>query len=1640
MNLAIDPGASHALANAFSQALKHAIGAAALDTVEAAFIEQIAEDYLVDELPEFTTAELAANVADFWTFANERPTREPIIRVARASRLDGEVINRDRLEILQTDSPFLVDSVMAQLAESGLMVRAMFHAVITVTRDAKGRRRKRGTPSRESMIQVVLDPMSEAEAQALIAGVRAALADVAMAVGDHAAMLALVDRSIANLNTAVGHVAPEVLEESATFLRWLRDDRFIFLGARLYDYPRTASGDYAAEEPLYQPEDSLGVLRDPNRMVLRRTNEPAVLSKQLRENLHRSGPLVVAKSNLMSRIHRRVYMDYVGVRRYGADGMAEGEIRFVGLFTSEAYDTPANEIPVVRRKVADVLARAGKAAGGHSDRRLHNILENYPREELFQIEPDDLLTISLGILHLQDRPRTGFFLRFDPFDRFVSVMLFLPREGYDSDVRARAGRILAEGFGGWISAYYPTFSDAPLARVHFIIGVNPGDHLNPDPAVLEAKVAEAVRGWRDRFAASVREASPTREAAADLLARYAGAFPVGYRDIYDSTEAVTDVMVMEAMDPAEPLRVRAFRRENDPVTGFRFKLYRPGQAAPLADVLPILDHMGLKAQAEEGGAIHHLAPDGSARSVWVHEFQLIDAYGDDLAFEDLRAAFEEAIVAVWTGRTENDGFNRLVVELGVSWREAALMRALARYRQQSGLDPSQAVQEAALRDNPGVARLILDLFRTRFDPAIRVDAHARVTQSTLVCQRIGEALQSVESLDADRVLRRLAALTQALTRTNYYQLDAQGEPKPYISFKLAPRELDDLPAPKPFREIFVWSPVVEGVHLRFGPVARGGLRWSDRRDDFRTEVLGLVKAQQVKNAVIVPVGSKGGFFPKLLPRGGSQDAVRAEAVRAYRIFLCGLLDLTDNLGPDGSVVRPAGVIALDADDPYLVVAADKGTATFSDIANGVAEDYGFWLGDAFASGGSAGYDHKAMGITARGAWEAVKRHFRELGKDIQHEPFTVIGVGDMSGDVFGNGMLLSKQIRLIAAFDHRDIFFDPDPDPATSFKERERMFALPRSSWADYNIALISKGGGVFSRTLKSIPLTDEIRALLDIRADHLTPAELINAILKARAELLYLGGVGTYVKAARESNLDVGDKANDAVRVDATQLRCKVVGEGANLGVTQAGRIAFASAGGRIDTDAIDNSAGVDTSDHEVNIKILTGTVERAGKLTRAARDTLLASMTDEVAQHVLAHNIDQTLALSLMEMAAPAEISQHHQFMLDLEAKGRLDRVVEGLPDEAGLAERAAAGKGLTRPELAVLMAYGKLDLFDDIIVGQSPDDPFFEETLKAYFPTGLGVYEDAMQRHRLRREIIATVVDNEIVNRCGPTFPGRLRASAGCDTDALVIGFEAARRILRLDASWSAVAALDGKIPAAAQMALFAELAVVLRGQTFWMARRASHSALALGDDPSKRPAKATVQSLIDTYLPVVDDLRALTPDILSPFEQKSVERRAKGFERAGAPADLAHAVASLRPLTTAADLADLARSAKWPVGAAARLYHGAGAAFGFDQLRAAAGSLATGDGFERLAVRRLIEEMLAEQTQVTGAVMAASKSPKTCADLDGAKAQVKAWAGDHAGPAKALQTTLSDIRKAGDNWSFAKLTIANAALRELAASAR
>lgn len=1599
------------------EALETAFAAAGGGQGEAAraFLVQAHEDYEADETPDLAGEDLAALLATAWKTVQARKVGDAAsIAVGPLAGAQGRTTGYDLVQIIQDDAPFLVDSVMGELADAGVSVRALFHPIID-----------RGE-GRESMIVVVIDPLPQERRDVLGEGLAQAMADVRSAVADHGAMLEMMRAAVRRLeSTPPPDLDPAVLDENVEFLRWLKADHFVFLGARDYEYPRSADGGYEAEAPLSQSAQGLGVLVDPERTVLRRASEPAVLTRQMQRQLDLSEPVTVAKANLRSRVHRRAYMDYVGVKRYGADGKAAGETRFVGLFTAEAYDKTAKDVPLVRRKVANALARAGKAEGSHNHKRLKNILENYPRDELFQIGEDELLNISLGVLHLYDRPRIKIFTRKDPFDRFVSVLAFIPRERFDASVRERIGRILARAWGGRLSAWYPQLSDQPLVRIHYIIGVSPGDHATPDPVALEAEVAEAGRSWIDRFETALRRGGFNEVSVGPLSAKWAEGFGAGYRDRYDAAEAVQDLQQIDRLNASgdhgdgESVAVRAFRNAGDSCLQFRFKLYRRGEAVPLSDVLPILADMGLKTLEEWGHAIRPTGDD----PIHIHEFLLEDPRGESLSFDDIARPFEEAFSAVWTGTAESDGFNRLVLELGVPWREAALVRTLAHYRQQTGMDPTQAVQEEALREYPDVARALLSLFHAKFGPdgGSVQDREASVVE---LQDKIVGLLQDVKSLDHDRALRRIASLIGAIKRTNYFQTDESGAPKPHISIKIASRELDDLPLPKPYREIFVWAPHVEGVHLRFGPVARGGLRWSDRRDDFRTEVLGLVKAQQVKNAVIVPVGSKGGFYPKQLPRGGDRDAVQAEAIRSYKTFLSGLLDITDNITADGAVVRPAHVVAWEDDDPYLVVAADKGTATFSDIANGVSRSYGFWLDDAFASGGSAGYDHKVMGITARGAWEAVKRHFREMGKDIQSEPFTAVGVGDMSGDVFGNGMLLSKATKLIAAFDHRDIFIDPNPDPARSWEERKRMFELPRSSWQDYDKSLISSGGGVFSRSAKSIELSPEIRQALEIEDEVLDPAGLMKAILKAPAELLYFGGIGTYAKAAAETDLMVGDKANDPIRVDAGELRAKVVGEGANLGLTQAARIEFARNGGRINTDAIDNSAGVDSSDHEVNIKILTGGAIASGALKSEDRNPLLASMTEEVGHKVLAHNYDQTLAVSLVEAEGARGLEAQQRFMQALGAAGKLDRKVEGLPNDLRIAEMLSHGSALTRPELAVLLAYSKLELSDDIVASEAPEDPFFEETVVRYFPAPLARFEAEMKGHRLRREIIATVMANEIVNMCGPTFPDRLRISAECDTTALVVAFEAARRVFRLDEAWDAVSALDLKITAEAQTALYSEIAMVSRRQTLWLARRAKQGM--------------SVGELIDIYRPAADALRQAGGDVLSQFEKGRLESRVKAFTDLGAPDALAAEVALLKPLVATADIGDLAREAGWQAPAMARLYHQVGAAFDFDRLRAAASTVPSADHYDRLAVRRLIGDLMAEQVMLTRAVAQAA-SESVGATEQSAEAAVDAWIGERLAVVEGLRASVDQIEGSGSGWTFAKLTIANAAIRDVAAQA-
>lgn len=1594
----------------------------------AAFLKQSYDDLSPEELAGQTVADVAAYLHAFWARMAEKPAAEQTVKLAPVLRSSGAPSGRDALEICGPDMPFLVDSVMSEVVAQGFEPISMLHPIVTVRRDGTGRRGDVGTDQRESYIQIQLDSVGADRADSLIAGVKAVLADVRTATGDFVRMQTALIDSGRELEAAPLRGALEEKNEALTFLGWLARGNFTFLGVRSYVYPQSEDGTLSREEPVVIDGTGLGLLADESVNVLRRGDEPMVLSDRAREYLNESEPLIVGKANLRARVHRRVVADYVGIKRYNTAGEVIGETRFVGLFTAEAYNEPTRAVPLLRRKAERVLERARLSPGSHSDKALRNIIENYPRDELFQISENELLDIALGILHLIDRPRPRLFFRRDRFDRFMSILAFVPRERYATHVREAIGETLRAAFAGRLSASYPFFGEGPLARVHYIIGLNPG-HLQPDFDELEAKVAVLTRTWEDELAQALRQSGAAREVRHSVLDQHKSAFTAGYREAYSAQEALTDIAELDALD-ADPigLRARAIAGPADGPATLRCKLYVKDRPLALSAVLPILENLGLYVQSETPFPVTRSSSrqSGAAQSYWLHAFEMRATAG--AVTEAMRAAFEAAFRAVWSGATENDGFNALIFAVGLSWREAALLRTLAKYRQQSGLDPSQAVQEAALAAHPAITRAIVEAFQVKFDPDLALSVEERRTRLEAVLADIDQALVKVDRLDDDRVLRSLANVVRAAVRTSFYQQDAEGAPLERIAVKIVSADIDRLPNPRPYREIFVWSPIVDGVHLRFGPVARGGLRWSDRRDDFRTEVLSLVKAQKVKNAVIVPVGAKGCFFPKALPKAGAREEYQAAGVRAYQAFVRGLLDVTDNIIED-QIAPPPRCVRWDDDDPYLVVAADKGTATFSDIANGLSAERQFWLGDAFASGGGAGYDHKKMGITAKGAWEAVKRHFREIGKDIQAEPFSVIGVGDMSGDVFGNGMLLSRQIKLIAAFDHRDIFIDPDPqDLAAGFAERQRLFDLPRSSWQDYDKSLISAGGGVFSRQLKAIPLSAPMRRLTGLAGETATPTELMHALLKADAELLWFGGIGTFVKAASESHAQAGDKANDAVRIDAEELRARVIGEGANLGMTQAARIAFARRGGRLNTDAIDNSAGVDTSDHEVNIKILLRAAEKAGALANVDRNPLLERMTDDVAAHVLRHNYDQTLALTIAQQTADEDVAAQERLMAAMESASRLDRQVEGLPDSAAMRALELQGQGLTRPELAVLLAYAKLATFDGLIETGAIDEPAFAGRLKTYFPDECQPFEPQMQQHRLRREIIATVVSNEMINLGGPLFVQQVSERAPVGLPAIAKGFEGVRRVFRLPALLREVDALDAAIAAGKQTQLYASIVGFLRAATPQAARR-----LELAND--------SVSSFVARYQPGADALARVIQTAAPQALREEMRKSIADYAAQGVGAGLAEIIARLSLMGASFDLVDLGARHGWPIEATARVYFEVTETIGLDRLRLAAMGVSPRDPWEKQALRRFGDDLAAKQRALTDAAIRWAEANGR-ADSEKLSQPTGVWAESlvrswlrHAGPAAGDALAASAKIGAEGEWSLAKLMLAGAAVSEL-----
>ncbi len=1442
----------------------------------------------------------------------------------------------EMLEVFSTDMPFIVDSVLAAIRAKAGVVRFMAHPVLHLDRESHRLLDDASQGSvKESLLIVHIEPIADAaDRAALVAEIDGTLTEVYRATRAWKPMLERLHHVIEEWKLNPPNASAPTVSEATQFLGWLADHNFTFLGMR--EYKLEGAGLEAKFVPLVT--SGLGLLEDPNLFFLRSGTDYVEMTDQHRAFITDPEPLMVTKANVRTRVHRRAYMDYIGVKLYREGGQVVGELRILGLFTSMALATPNTEVPLVRRKVSEVMRRSGDDPAGHAGKALMAALETYPRDELFQISDGMLFEFAREIAALADRPRVKVLPRIDRFDNFVSVLVYVPRDRYSSDVRAAIGAYLAEAYQGRVSAYYPHFPEGDLTRVHFIIGRDGGRTPRVSRDDLEARVAELILTFGDRLAAA---------AAGRNVAPWLTAFSAAYQARNGAAEALADIAVLEQLAGEASLALKLTARSGGD-GAYGLKVYHRGQPIPLSDRVPMLENFGFRVIDER---TYTVAPRDLPQS-FIHDM-VLDAHGIGAADFAARAPLvEQAILAVWQAEAESDGLNALTLRAGLSWPDVAILRALLRYLHQIGVTWSRTYLAQALNLHPDVAIALVALFHAQLDLGFSGNRDRATGEAR---DAIAAALEATQSLDEDRIIRRVLNLVDAAVRTNAFQRDGAGNRRPALAIKFDCAQVEGLPEPRPYREIFVYSPRVEGLHLRFGAIARGGLRWSDRPEDFRTEVLGLVKAQQVKNAIIVPVGAKGAFVPRMMPPGADRETTMREGTACYVIFVQTLLDVTDNIDGD-LVVPPPDVRRRDGDDPYLVVAADKGTATFSDTANAIATGRGFWLGDAFASGGSNGYDHKKMGITARGAWEAVKRHFRELDRDIQTTPFTVAGVGDMSGDVFGNGMLLSPEIRLVAAFDHRDIFIDPDPDPAKSLEERRRLFALPRSSWQDYGKELLSAGGGAYARTLKTVPLSPEARRVLGLGEAPVTPAEVMSAILRAEVDLLWFGGIGTYIRASTETDAAAGDKANDAVRVTGRDVRAKVVGEGANLAVTQRGRVEFALQGGRIDTDAIDNSAGVNASDIEVNVKIALGSVVHAGQLDEAGRNGFLAQMTDEVAALCLANNYLQTLALSLAERAGLGGLPDQRALIESLEARGQLSRPVEALPDDAAITSRAAGGRGFTRPELATLLAYAKNSLYADLVAGRAPDDAHLSRELSRYFPrTLVDRFPQAVAGHRLRREVIATVLSNQMINRGGPGFAVKMAAATSADAGRIAAAFCLARDAYGLERLYGEIDALDGKAPGATQLALYAELGTLLERETLWLLRNADFSQ-PLGE-------------LVLRYAEGVTDLQGLLATLLPPGIEAGIAARAERFTQGGAPAPLARRIAELGALSFATDIVSVAARSDNPVPAAAGAFFGVLDLFGLAPIVETGSHIVLSDRFDRMALDRALANLTRAQRDLS-----------------------------------------------------------------------
>ncbi|RMB12686.1 NAD-glutamate dehydrogenase [Eilatimonas milleporae] len=1560
-----------------------------------------------DDLLDQPVETLFSIAAAMWRAAAERVVGTPSLTILNPrGQEEGWSSRNTILMIVNNDMPFLVDSLTGALSLTlRQRLHMMHHPILPVVRDADGRRLPEETDEalslRESYIYIEIDPQSDEEMldhirQTLLS----VLSDVSAVVKDWKAMLAKIDETVASLTVNPPPVDQNEVDETIRFLRWLGDDHFTFLGFREYRFDVAAENfDFGRVE-----RSGLGILRDTERYVLRDKDGLTPMSREIRHFLTQPEPLIITKANVKSSVHRVSHMDYVGVKIFDENGVAVGERRFVGLFTSLAYSQFAHDVPLLRHKVARIQERALFEKRSHAGKALSHVLETFPRDELFQISEALLYETAMGILQLIERPRPRAFVRRDEFERFVSALVYVPRENYHTGLRARVEQILCNAFNGEVSVYYAMLSDASLARWHFIIRTKPGAVPSVDEKDVNAQIAEAAQGWNDRLQLALTERGG-EERGNKLFHIYKDRFSIAYREAFSPKQAAYDIDKLETISGKDEVGVDFYRHLDDGDGRYRLKLHHGQRMVPLSACMPILENMGFRALVQ-----HSYQMVGSGQG-HIHDFMLECARVCSLSLDELKPLVEALFLRVMSGVIENDRFNELTTLASIPWDRILVFRAYGKYLRQLGLGYTPTYMARCLGAHPDFAMKLWDLFQAQFDPDSVDEDRAEALAAD-----IRVSLEAVSSLDEDRILRGYLNAIRATLRTNFYQTGVVEGKKPHaLAFKIRSRDVEEAPLPRPYAEIWVYSPRVEGVHLRGGPIARGGLRWSDRREDFRTEILGLVKAQQVKNAVIVPQGAKGGFFAKRLPSPSKRKAFQDEGVAAYKTFIASLLSLTDNLKQD-KVKPPLNVVRRDGDDPYLVVAADKGTATFSDTANALSQKAGFWLDDAFASGGSKGYDHKKMGITARGAWVSVQRHFREMGGNVQNDPIDVIGVGDMSGDVFGNGMLLSKTIRLKAAFNHVHIFIDPDPqNAAAQWDERKRLFETPGSTWQDYDAALISKGGGVFSRTDKFIALSPEIRAWLHVEDAQLTPSALVHAILKAKADLLWFGGIGTYVRAEEESNAQVGDRANDALRITADELQVKAVGEGGNLGMTQRARIAFARRGGRVNTDFIDNSAGVDCSDKEVNIKILLSLAENRGKLTRDERDVLLEEMTDEVSDIVLSDNYLQTQAISLAQDGAVSEREYHLGLIRALERDSDLDREIEVLPSDEGFAELAAGDAGLSRPELSTLLAYAKMSLTSVLTRSKLIDNPVLRPELEWGFPSVLRErFPDEIADHRLRREIIATVLANAVINWGGLSFVYEIREETGLGVEDIVAAFVTVREAFEMTPRWEAINALDYDVPSAIQHDMHRSLSESLKAQVRWMLR--------------SLPRPLDISALVERYRLAVRALFDIDVKVLSDPAREAFEERREIYKTTGVPHDLATYVAGLELFRSASDIIVVAEKTGRSVGDVATVHFALADLLGFDWLRQRADRIILDDHWDRLSIRADLEDLEDQQRILVEAVCTAAGK-----DTDVSKA-VKAWAKKEKTRVIRAKRLIDDLTASG-SLTPPKLSFANRRLRSI-----